>query len=48
MGRRFPCAVGRGGIGEKRGEGDGMTPVGLHRIEAVLVRAGRAGGGRAR
>lgn len=41
MGRRFPCAVGRGGIGEKRGEGDGVTPVGLHRIEAVLVRAGR-------
>ena len=42
-GRRFPCAVGRGGIGEKRAEGDGVTPVGRHRIEAVLRRPDRAG-----
>ena len=41
MGRRFPCAVGRGGTGVKRREGDGVTPAGVHRIEAVLVRAGR-------
>ena len=41
MGRRFPCAVGRGGIGVKAREGDGVTPAGLHRIEAVLRRAGR-------
>jgi len=41
-GRRFPCAVGRGGIGVKRAEGDGVTPVGRHRIEAVLVRKDRA------
>jgi L,D-peptidoglycan transpeptidase YkuD (ErfK/YbiS/YcfS/YnhG family) len=40
-GRSFPCAVGRGGIGEKRGEGDGVTPVGRHRIEAVLARPDR-------
>jgi L,D-peptidoglycan transpeptidase YkuD (ErfK/YbiS/YcfS/YnhG family) len=40
-GRRFPCAVGRGGIGVKRAEGDGVTPVGRHRIEAVLTRADR-------
>ena len=40
-GRRLPCATGRGGIGEKRAEGDGMTPVGCHRIEAVLYRADR-------
>jgi L,D-peptidoglycan transpeptidase YkuD (ErfK/YbiS/YcfS/YnhG family) len=40
-GRRFPCAVGRGGIGVKRAEGDGATPVGRHRIEAVLIRADR-------
>lgn len=38
-GRGFPCAVGRGGVGEKRGEGDGVTPVGRHRIELVLRRA---------
>ena len=45
-GRWFPCAVGRGGIGEKRAEGDGITPVGRHRIEAVLgVRTGCAGRG---
>jgi L,D-peptidoglycan transpeptidase YkuD (ErfK/YbiS/YcfS/YnhG family) len=44
--RRFPCAIGRGGIGAKRAEGDGITPAGRHRIEAVLHRADRikAGG----
>ena len=40
-GRVFPCAIGRGGIGVKRAEGDGVTPVGRHRIEAVLVRPDR-------
>ena len=40
-GRRFPCAVGRGGIGDKRAEGDGITPRGSHRLEAVLVRPDR-------
>ena len=34
-------SVGRGGIGEKRAEGDGVTPAGRHRIEAVLRRADR-------
>lgn len=43
-GRSFPCAVGRGGIGEKRAEGDGVTPAGRHRIEAVLHRADRLPG----
>jgi L,D-peptidoglycan transpeptidase YkuD (ErfK/YbiS/YcfS/YnhG family) len=52
-GRRFPCAVGRGGIGAKRREGDGVTPACRHRIEAVLHRPGRTrspwrGGGRIR
>jgi L,D-peptidoglycan transpeptidase YkuD (ErfK/YbiS/YcfS/YnhG family) len=37
-GRRFPCATGRGGVGVKRAEGDRVTPVGRHRIEAVLFR----------
>lgn len=40
-GRRFACAIGRGGIGEKRREGDGVTPRGAHRIEAVYYRADR-------
>jgi L,D-peptidoglycan transpeptidase YkuD (ErfK/YbiS/YcfS/YnhG family) len=40
-GRRLPCAVGRGGIGDKRAEGDGVTPAGRHRLEAVLARQDR-------
>lgn len=41
LGRHFPVSVGRGGIGVKRAEGDGITPRGAHRIEAVLHRADR-------
>jgi L,D-peptidoglycan transpeptidase YkuD (ErfK/YbiS/YcfS/YnhG family) len=41
LGRRLPCAVGRGGIGAKRREGDGVTPAGVHRIERVLLRPDR-------
>lgn len=41
-GRRFACAVGRGGVGPKRGEGDGVTPAGVCRIEAVLIRPDRS------
>lgn len=41
LNRRFPCATGRGGIGPKRREGDGVTPIGRHRVEAVLHRADR-------
>lgn len=44
MGRFLPCAVGRGGIGAKRAEGDGITPVGIHRIERILVRKDRETG----
>lgn len=40
-GRRMACAVGRGGIGRKRAEGDGVTPLGRHRVEAVLARPDR-------
>ncbi len=36
-----PCAVGRGGIGVKGGEGDGITPVGRFAIRRVLYRADR-------
>lgn len=32
QGRKFPCAIGRGGIGEKTGEGDGKTPKGKFSI----------------
>ncbi|MEM6438266.1 MAG: L,D-transpeptidase family protein [Pseudomonadota bacterium] len=40
-GRRMVCAVGRGGVGVKAGEGDGVTPVGVWRLEQVLFRADR-------
>ncbi len=40
-GRWFPCAVGWGGIGEKRAEGDGVTPAGRHRVEAIFWRPDR-------
>lgn len=41
LGRRFPCVVGRGGIvGDKR-EGDGGTPVGVHRLVGMLYRPDR-------
>ncbi len=39
--RTFPCAVGRGGIGRGKREGDGVTPLGMHRVEAVMWRADR-------
>ncbi len=40
-GLHYPCTVGRGGIvGDKR-EGDGGTPVGEHRVVAMLYRADR-------
>ena len=35
------CAVGRGGIGEKRHEGDGVTPAGLWPLRRVLFRPDR-------
>ena len=41
MGRRFPCAVGRGGVSTRKREGDGATPVGTHRIVGCLYRPDR-------
>jgi L,D-peptidoglycan transpeptidase YkuD (ErfK/YbiS/YcfS/YnhG family) len=41
MGRSFPVSIGRGGISEKKREGDGATPVGTHRIVGVLYRPDR-------
>jgi L,D-peptidoglycan transpeptidase YkuD (ErfK/YbiS/YcfS/YnhG family) len=40
-GQTFPCSVGRSGIGAKRGEGDGITPVGNFRIGQVYYRPDR-------
>ena len=41
MGRRFPCAVGRGGITDQKREGDGATPAGTHGFVGMLYRPDR-------
>ncbi|WP_296762931.1 L,D-transpeptidase family protein [Sediminimonas sp.] len=41
MGRRFPCAIGRGGLTGAKREGDGATPLGAHRITGMLYRPDR-------
>lgn len=41
FGRRFPCAVGRGGVSDSKAEGDGATPRGVHRIVGMLYRPDR-------
>lgn len=41
LGRQFPVALGRGGITHTKREGDGATPVGVHRIMGCLWRADR-------
>ncbi|MEP1201429.1 L,D-transpeptidase family protein [Tateyamaria sp.] len=40
-GRMFPCTIGRGGISARKREGDGATPVGVHRIVGMLYRPDR-------
>ena len=37
----YPCTVGRGGVGAKGGEGDGVTPVGRFALGSVFYRADR-------
>lgn len=39
--RRFPCAIGRGGISAGKREGDGATPAGGLRVLGALYRADR-------
>lgn len=41
LGRRFPCAIGKGGIRVQKREGDGATPAGRHRIVGMMYRADR-------
>lgn len=41
LGRRFPCAVGRGGLRRDKREGDGATPVGRWALESVYFRPDR-------
>ncbi len=41
MGAEYPCAIGRGGIGVKQGEGDGVTPKGEFRLLELRYRPDR-------
>ena len=41
MGRRMACTIGRGGVVDKKREGDGGTPAGVHRIVGMLYRPDR-------
>ncbi len=40
-GRIFPCSIGRAGLTAAKREGDGATPVGVHRIVGMLHRPDR-------
>lgn len=40
-GRVLPCTVGRGGVSDAKAEGDGATPVGVHRLIGMLYRPDR-------
>ncbi|MEO1330374.1 MAG: L,D-transpeptidase family protein [Pseudomonadota bacterium] len=40
-GRRFPCAIGRGGRTREKREGDGATPIGVFSFETVYWRPDR-------
>ena len=40
-GRLWPCSIGRGGVRANKREGDGATPVGVHRIVGTLYRPDR-------
>ena len=41
MNRRFACTVGRTGFSAHKREGDGATPLGVHRIVGMLYRSDR-------
>ena len=41
QGRSIPCSIGRGGIGLKQGEGDGITPEGQFALTQVWFRPDR-------
>lgn len=39
--RLYPCTIGKSGISNRKREGDGATPLGLHRIVGMLYRPDR-------
>lgn len=40
-GRRFACSIGRSGLTDRKREGDGATPLGIHRIVGAMYRPDR-------
>lgn len=40
-GRLYPCSIGKTGITDRKKEGDGATPRGVHRIVGMLYRPDR-------
>lgn len=41
QGRLYPCSIGKGGLTDRKREGDGATPRGIHRIVGMLFRPDR-------
>lgn len=41
QGRIYPCTLGKTGCTDRKAEGDGATPVGVHRIVGMLYRPDR-------
>ena len=41
IGQRFPCVIGRGGTRRLKREGDGATPIGVHRVVGMMYRPDR-------
>ncbi len=41
QGRLYPCSIGKGGLASDKREGDGATPIGVHRIVGMLYRPDR-------
>lgn len=40
-GRTYPCSIGKGGLTNRKREGDGATPRGVHRLVGMLYRPDR-------
>ncbi|NVK12635.1 MAG: L,D-transpeptidase family protein [Rhodobacteraceae bacterium] len=41
LGRVLPCTIGKGGLSDRKREGDGATPIGTHRVAGMLYRPDR-------
>lgn len=41
LGQTYPCTIGKGGLTNRKREGDGATPRGVHRIVGMLYRPDR-------